>query len=70
MSERKFTPPTTFPAEYQLGGGHRIVLYAKGKGARPYVGQMKEFDGWDWGQWWCFDEEGSYYHHQLYDIED
>ena len=38
-SERKFTPPTKFPAEYVNGRGTKVIIYAKGHGSWPLVGQ-------------------------------
>jgi hypothetical protein len=39
MTERKFTPPTEFPAEYMGGGGLKVVIYGRGIGGWPLVGQ-------------------------------
>lgn len=55
MTERKFTPPTEFPAEYVNGFGDQITLLAKGFGLYPYAGQ----DGN--GDWSSYGEDGSLY---------
>ena len=39
MTERKFTPPTEFPAEYVTGRGKKVTLLARGKGLYPLIGQ-------------------------------
>lgn len=33
--ERKFTPPTEFPTEYENGFGNKITLLARGIGEHP-----------------------------------
>jgi len=54
---RKFTPPTSFPAEYRDGKGRKVVLHARGEGACPLIGQMSwETGGFDAV---CFDEAGT-----------
>ena len=55
MTERKFTPPTSFPAEYVNGFGDQITLLARGIGLHPYIGQ----DGN--GDWSSYGEDGSFY---------
>ena len=43
MTKRKFTPPTEFPAAYVDGYGGKVVLYAKGHGNYPLIGQHQNF---------------------------
>lgn len=64
MTERKFTPPTSFPAEYVRGNGKKITLIAKGVGEFPYVGQDES------EKWLIFAEDGRNYIHGLYDLHD
>ena len=49
MPERKFTPPTEFPAEYVYGDGNKAVILGRGPNKQfPLVGH--DADGWarDW----------------------
>ncbi len=55
MTKRKFTPPTTFPAEYVNGYGNKITLLARGKGQYPLTGQDCN------GDWHTYAEDGSFY---------
>lgn len=55
MTERRFTPPTEFPAEYVDEFGDKITLLARGKGERPYIGQHSN------GVWRCYGADGSFY---------
>lgn len=55
MTERKFTPPTEFPAEYVNGFGDTIILLARGKGEYPFAGQDCN------GDWNSYTENGSFY---------
>ena len=41
MTERKFSPPTTFPAEYVDGHGGKVIIVGRGEGRYPLVGQMR-----------------------------
>ena len=41
MTERKFTAPTEFPAEYVDGEGRKVVLYGRGEGHLPLIGQIE-----------------------------
>ena len=54
MSDRKFTPPKDFPAEYFDGFGDKVVLYAKGHGAHPLIGQKED------GAVFAYTEEGQF----------
>ena len=65
MTERKFTPPTSFPAEYVMGDGTRVTLLAKGVGDYPYCGQDKFKD------WYFFSIGGHskfWKHQDLHDL--
>lgn len=64
MTERKFTPPTSFPAEYVNGYGKRVTLVGKGVGDYPYVGQKED------GRWLYFAEDGRNSVHGPYDLHD
>lgn len=66
MTERKFTPPTEFPAEYVDGEGNKITIVGKGVGNYPYAGQTED------GVWRCFRNDGSVYvtGPSLFDIHD
>jgi hypothetical protein len=55
MTNRKFTPPTEFPAEYRNEFGDKITLRCKGIGEYPYIGQ----DGN--GNWQDYRADGSFY---------
>lgn len=57
MTERKFTPPTEFPAEYVNGFGDKITLLAKGVGECPYTGQHAN------GNWYSYCADGSFSAH-------
>lgn len=54
MTERKFTPPTEFPAEYAMNDvdGTRVTLIGEGVGEFPYVGQDED------GYWRIFRRDG------------
>ena len=46
MSERKFTPPTSFPAEFVTERKHRArILSDQGEGNRPFVGEYLNIGG-------------------------
>ena len=49
MAKRKFTPPTSFPAEYVDGDGTKVVIYGRGKGDKPLIGQMEDQHGFFYG---------------------
>jgi hypothetical protein len=53
MTERKFTPPTKFPAEYENEFGDKITLRCKGIGKYPYAGQAEN------GGWIVYGADGS-----------
>ena len=56
MSERKFTPPTEFPAEYVDGNGGKVTILGRSnEKERPLVG----FD--DEGYACNYTESGAYY---------
>jgi hypothetical protein len=59
MTERKFTPPTEFPAEYVTGGGHKAVVLGRAPvGDYPFVGYvLYGKDGSGWPE--CWTEKGS-----------
>jgi hypothetical protein len=43
MTDRKFTPPTEFPARYVTSDGHEAVILGKRPGdVSPYVGHIYE----------------------------
>ena len=44
MTDRKFTPPTEFPAEYVDGWGHKVTILALGRGTHPLIGQDSDND--------------------------
>ena len=54
MTERKFTPPTEFPAEYVDGDGGKVVIYGRGHGEHPLIGQA----GIDYGEAMQYTEDG------------
>lgn len=60
MAERKFTPPTSFPAEYVTVGGERVrILSDQGYGIRPLIGEVLDKSGrWSLSQWSL---EGRFY---------
>ena len=57
-SERKFTPPTEFPAEYVTEGGQKAVILGKAPvGDYPLIGYILHAeDGSDWPD--CSSSEG------------
>ena len=64
MTERKFTPPTSFPAEYVTRDGVKVTLLAKGTGEAPYCGQL------ECSNWIFFRGDGSYAPCPAYDLHD
>ena len=62
--ERKFTPPTSFPAEYVTRDGVKVTLRAKGTGEAPYCGQFDD------GNWIFLRGDGSYAPCPAYDVHD
>lgn len=60
MAERKFTPPTSFPAECVTVGGDRVrILSDQGCGIRPLIGEVLDKSGrWSLSQWSL---EGRFY---------
>lgn len=55
MTDRKFTPPTEFPAEYVTSDGRKAVILGRMPcGSYPYVGYVRDEDGSctvsDWGK--------------------
>ena len=44
MDDRKFTPPTEFPAEYVDGNGYKVLIYGRGHGEHPLIGQTEYED--------------------------
>lgn len=59
MSERKFTPPTSFPAEYVTACKKKAIVHtAAGEGARPLVGQVYLGEEW-FAASWTADGAGS-----------
>ena len=57
MTDRKFTPPTEFPAEYVNGTGERVTLIGRGRGKYPLVGQ---FGAEDEDSFFTYREDGRY----------
>ena len=46
MTERKFTPPTEFPAEYVTEGGQKVVLLGRAPvGGYPLIGYILNTEG-------------------------
>ena len=64
MTERKFTPPTSFPAEYVTRDGVKVTLLAKGTGEAPYCGQL------ECSNWIFFRGDGSCAPCPAYDLHD
>lgn len=64
MTERKFTPPTEFPAEYVTTCGKKITLVAKSHGETPFVGHDEA------GIWYTFRESGYSTGMPLLDLHD
>ena len=64
MSERKFTPPTEFPAEYVDGHGNKVVILGRSKSHRTLVGF--DVDGYACN----YAENGAYYPDETYDAQD
>ena len=55
MTKRKFTPPTEFPAEYVGGDGLKVVIYGRGHGSNPLIGQDSG------GGVYSYTDEGQFY---------
>ena len=56
MSDRKFTPPTKFPAEYVDGNGNKAVILGRGSDkAFPLIGYGCEGDPYCWTEEGVFD---------------
>ena len=56
MTERKFTPPTEFPAEYVDGKGNKAVILGRGPNEKfPFIGYDADEDPCSWT------ELGEYY---------
>jgi hypothetical protein len=58
MTERKFTPPTYFPAEYITGHGEKVVILGRAPvGNYPLIGYILYAEG---GSAWpdCSSSEG------------
>jgi len=65
MTERKFTPPTEFPAEYVDGHGNKVVILGRSNAHnKPLVGF--DVDGYAHN----YTEGGGYYHDYDNDIRD
>jgi len=67
MTERKFTPPTEFPAEYVTGGGQKVVILGRGPNEKsPFIGYNCYGDAFGWT------EHGEYYLAEVspYDLHD
>ena len=66
MTERKFTPPTTFPAEYRNGYGQKCVILVQDPSGRfiGYVDQGDEWRSrvWDATGWFGIDSTGPDLH--------
>ena len=68
MTNRKFTPPTEFPAEYVDGDGNKAVILVRGPNKKfPFVGH--DADGWsrDWTETGVY-HAGGPSRHDLHDI--
>ena len=57
MANRKFTPPTTFPAKYINGDGERVTLLARARGNYSLIGQ---FDVGIGDEFVTYTEDGRY----------
>ena len=67
MTERKFTPPTEFPAEYVDGNGNESVILGRGPNkSSPFIG----YDANGYASSWT--ERGDYYDDEQsqYDLHD
>lgn len=67
MTERKFTPPTEFPAEYVDGFGIKAVILGRGPNkSSPFIG----YDADGYASSWT--ERGDYYDDEQsqYDLHD
>jgi hypothetical protein len=67
MTERKFTPPTEFPAEYVDGFGIKAVILGRGPNkSSPFIG----YDANGYASSWT--ERGDYYDDEQsqYDLHD
>lgn len=68
MTERKFTSPTEFPAEYVDGNGKKAVILGRGsKKALPFIGYDADGDATSWTATGMFYAGGTR-GHDLHDI--
>ena len=69
MTERKFTPPTSFPAEYVDGNGNKAVIFGRGPHEMfPFIGYDFEGTNTTWTEEGRFILRGRTGFYDLHDI--
>ena len=67
MDNRKFTPPTEFPAEYVDSNGDKAVILGRGPhGVFPFIGHSADGGAASWTATGIFHTEGT----SRYDLHD
>ena len=67
MTDRKFTPPTEFPAEYVDGAGSKVVLLGAGpQKVFPFIGYDADGDVASWAATGMYEIDGA----SRYDLQD